>query len=107
MSRPTINRPESSDKFQTEDVGNVRSNSLRPVFDYINDESSWFNKLIYSVKVNTHYKPSSKIDPILQNDKKHINSCMSIMSDYLKCREIKPEYKCEEIREFLLRIKCI
>ena len=107
MSRPTINRPESANNNTNEDVKTIRSNSLRPVFDYINDESSWFNKLIYSVKVNTHYKPSSKIEPILPNDKKHINNCMSIMTKYLNCRDEKPEYKCEEIREFLLKIKCI
>ena len=107
MSRPTINRPESSDTIRTEDVKTVRSNSLRPVFDYINDDTSLFNKLIYSVKVNKPYKPSSKIEPILPNDNKHITSCISTMSEYLNCREKNPEYKCEEIRDFLLRNKCI
>jgi hypothetical protein len=106
MSRPTINRPESSN-IEIIDVFPLRSTSLRPAYKYIN-ETPLFNKLLNAVKLNrNNYKPSNDIKPILTADRKQINTCMSIMSEYLNCREINPEYKCEEIREFLLRIKCI
>ena len=108
MSRPTINRPESSDAIRTEDVKTVRSNSLHPLFDYIKNESSIFNKLINAVNVDkNNYNPKTDIKPVLETDRKHINSCISMMMQYLDCRDINPEYHCEEIREYMLKIKCI
>ena len=108
MSRPTINRPESIEKIQNEDVKTVRSSSLKPVYDYIKSDASIFCKLIGDIRVDKiNYKPSTDIKPILLADRKQINTCMSVLSEYLSCREINPEYKCEEIRDFLLIIKCI
>ena len=108
MSRPTIHRPESTKPDQTEDSGTVRSCSLRPMINYIRNETSLFNKLISAISIDKcEYNPTSHIKPILPNDKKQISTCMSIMSEYSDCRDINPEYKCEELREFMLKIKCI
>ena len=108
MSRPTINRNECTNNESTEHSGTVRSCSLRPMINYIRDEMPLFNKLLNAVNIDrSEYNPTSDIKPILPNDKKQISTCISIMSEYLNCREINPEYKCEEIREFLLKIKCI
>jgi hypothetical protein len=108
MSRPTIHRPECRKPEQTEDIKSVRTSSLRPMFDYIKSDSSIFCRLITAIRVDKNdYIPTTDIKPILITDRKHINSCMSIMSEYLDCRDINPEYKCEELREFMLKIKCI
>ena len=74
MSRPTINRPESIEKIQNEDVKTVRSSSLRPVYDYIKSDASIFCKLIGDIRVDKiNYKPSTDIKPILLADRKQIN----------------------------------
>ena len=108
MSRPTIIRLNSNINDQNEEQGNVRACSLRPMINFIRNESSTFNKLLNAVNIDkSKYQPSTDIKPILATDREQINTCISIMSEYLNCRDINPEYKCEEIREFLLKIKCI
>lgn len=86
----------------------VRSSSLHPMFNYIRNDTSLFKQLIDCVTIDKNdYHPSTDIKPILKHDKEHINTCMQVMLEFINCREINPEYNCEQIRDFLIRIKCI
>lgn len=108
MSRPSMHRTNNKNLEQDDNLNSVRTSSLHPMFNYIRNDSSLFKQLLDSVTIDKkHYEPSIDIKPILKHDKEHIKTCIKIMSEFIDCRQINPEYNCEQYRDFLLRIKCI
>jgi hypothetical protein len=90
MSRPTIHKPE----YYTD---TPRTSSLKPIIQTI----------IEKVKCKD-YTPSSKIEPIVsESEKNHLCVCAAHFKNYLECRDINPEYRCEQYKQYMIKLKCI
>ena len=73
----------------------------------LNDTIGVIQSFISIIKPS-HYKPTTDIIPLTtKNNKKHLYNCVNVMYKYVDCRENLPEYKCENIREFMIKMKCV